>query len=87
MTKAPHTAAGWTIRDALVNALADLDAGRITARHGVIVLSEEDEHGTHARTRFWIATRDAPQAHGLLTIASHRIMAAGGTATRENPST
>ena len=84
---APHAAAGWTIRDALVAALADLDAGRITARHGIIVMSEEDGHGTHARTRFWNATLDAPQAHGLLTIASHRINANGGTATRENPST
>ena len=85
--KPPHTAAGWTIRDALVNALADLDAGRITARHGVIVMSEEDEHGTIARTRFWSATRDAPQAHGLLTIASHRIMASGWNDTPGNPST
>jgi hypothetical protein len=85
--KVPHTAAGWTIRDALVAALADLDAGRITARHGVIVMSAEDADGFHERTRFWSATRDAPQAHGLLTIASHRINANGGTATRENPST
>jgi hypothetical protein len=85
--KVPHTAAGWTIRDALVNALADLDAGRITARHGVIVMSAEDANGFHERTRFWNATRDAPQAHGLLTIASHRIMASGWNETPGNPPT
>jgi hypothetical protein len=85
--KAPHTAAGWTIRDALVAALADLDAGRVTARHGIIVMSAEDADGFHERTRFWNATRDGPQAHGLLTSASHRINAIGWHTARENPPT
>jgi hypothetical protein len=67
----------WTLRDALVTLLREIDSGQTPAVHGVIVWAERGDDGRIERASFLNATPDGVTAMGLLARASYRINAAG----------
>lgn len=64
------SSAKWTLRDALISALRDIDSGKVNAIRGVIVLSAAGEDGRHNETRFYSATSSVIEAYGLMMRAT-----------------
>lgn len=69
-----HNGADWTPREALIDLLREIDAGRITPDALVICFRTKAEPGK-TTTGFRSAAPDIHIATGLLQVAQHMILA------------
>lgn len=62
----------WTVRDALIAALRDLDSGETTPQHCILIFGEIDDNVTY--TTYYNCTPNRYVLHGMLADLERRLI-------------